>query len=103
MCRAVWRDNPLSAPPAVPGAAQEALQARRDEITCLVFAMIDAIRSGDTRLADALQQRAHRRVSGNSFERAFTRDEVAAFLAQRFPPHIAGQLAAMLLSPAAGE
>jgi hypothetical protein len=88
---------------ALPVAGQERLQARRDEITCLVFAMIDAIRSGDTRLADTLQQRAHRRVGGNSFERAFTRDEVAAFLAQRFPPHIAGQLAAMLLSPAAGE
>jgi len=88
---------------ALPGAEQERLQARRDEITCLIFALIDSIRSGDTQLADSLQQRAVRRANGGATERRFTREEVAAFLAQRFPPHIAGQLAEMLLAPAATE
>ena len=85
---------------SVPGAAQERIQARQDEITCIVFAMIDAIRSGNPQLADTFQERAQRRVNGGAAERRFTRDEVVAFLAQRLPRPIAGQLAEVLLSPA---
>ena len=85
---------------SVPGAAQERIQARQDEITCIVFAMIDAIRSGNPQLADTFQERAQRRVNGGAAGRRFTRDEVVAFLAQRLPRPIAGQLAEVLLSPA---
>ena len=83
----------------VPTAEPERLQARRDEITCLVFAMIEAIRAGQPQRADQLHQRAHRRMNGGPAERRLAPDEVAAFLAQRFPPAIARQLAEMLLAP----
>ena len=85
---------------AIPGAAQEALQARRDEIICLVFGMIDAIRAGDNSQADALQSRATRRVWGGPAERRFSQDELAGFLGERFPQAIAEQLAEALLAPA---
>ena len=84
---------------AIPGAAQEALQTRRDEIICLVFGMIDAIRAGDNSQADALQSRATRRVFGGPAERRFSQDELAGFLGERFPQAIAEQLAEVLLAP----
>jgi hypothetical protein len=83
-----------------PAAERERIQALEDEITCLVFAMIDAARSGNPQLADKFLQRAHRGVNDGPSGRRFTEDEVAAFLAQRFPLPIAGQLAEILLTPA---
>jgi hypothetical protein len=85
-----WRAELSIAASALPGAAQERLQARRDEITCLIFALIDSIRSGDTQLADSLQQRAVRCANAARRSAVSQREEVAAFLRKRFPPHIAG-------------
>jgi hypothetical protein len=84
----------------IPGAEHERLQARRDEIICLVFAIGDAVRLGNPQLADTVAQRARRRALGGPGERRFTQEEVAKFLSQRFPPQIAGQMAEILLPSA---
>lgn len=81
-----------------PEAEAEAMHARLSEVLSLVHAALHANRTDDAPRAIRALERARARIIGGPAERRLPAERLVSFLAQSFPPPVAEQIAAVLLS-----